>query len=211
VSQLAQHDTDRQEVDEAALVRGLSCGDKASISTFLAITHRPVYAMTMRLTADPDLCHDWTHEALLKILDELAKGRFVYQHPGCFWAWFKLRCRFLLINLYNRHRKQQDQWTAGEIGQELIEKLSLPGDVDPLHLIEAVEARDILESCLAKLASEDQRRALTLLLGEDLPYQTIADEMGTALNTVRSWIRRARIAVRRCILHAYRLERDGEE
>ena len=128
VNHLPQHEASRRDVEEEALAQGLAHGDETAISSFLERTHRPVYAMATRLTPDPDLRHDWTHETLLKIIDELGKGHFVYRHPGCFWSWFQMRCRFLLINLYNRHRKQQSRWTAGDIGQELIEQLSLPGE-----------------------------------------------------------------------------------
>lgn len=210
MKQLPSQEWNHRDIDEEALAHGLARGDAAAVSSFLERTHRPVYAMALRLTTDPDLRHDWTHEILLKILDELGRGRFVYRHPGCFWAWFRTRCHFLLINLYHRHRQQQDRWTAGEIGQELIEKLPLASGADPLRLVEAVEARAVIENCLDSLASEDQRRALYLALCEDQPYQTIADEMGAVLNTVRSWIRRARVAIRRCVLSHYGARMDAE-
>ena len=185
--------------DEEALARGLATGSQIHVEDFLRRTHRPVYAMTARLTSDPDLRHDWSQDILLKIVKEMASGRFVYRYPGCFWAWFKLRVNFLLINLYHQNRKQQDRWTTGEVGADLAEKMPMKKGADPLHLLEAVEARRVVEECLDGLPSEDHRRALDLLLFQEQSYQEVADSMDATLNTVRSWIRRARIAMRQCV------------
>jgi RNA polymerase sigma-70 factor, ECF subfamily len=184
---------------EEALTRGLSGGDPVAVEEFLSRTHRPVYAMTARLTADPDLRHDWTHDALLKILDELSRGHFAYRWPGCFWSWFQKRSYFLLINLYNKNRKLAGSCTSGQIGEEIMDRLPLSKGADPSRLMEDVESRQAIDSCLENLASKEQQRALRLFLLEDLPYQSVAEEMGAELNTVRSWIRRARISVRRCL------------
>ena len=196
--------------EEEALARGLSVRDPQVISDFLERTHRPVYAMTARLTSDPDLRHDWTHDALLKILDELGRGRFVYRWPGCFWSWFQKRSFFLLINLYNKHRKREGVCTAGQIGEEILERLPLAKGTDPSRLMEDVESRAAIDSCLENLESDDQQRALRLVLLEDLPYQTVAEEMEATLNTVRSWVRRARISVRRCVAARFGWTLDEE-
>lgn len=192
----------RDEAEEA-MVAGLSRCDPATTSEFLACTHRQVYAMSARLTGDPDLRHDWTHDTLLKILEELKKGRFEYRWPGCFWSWFQKRCHFLMINHYRSYRKHNDRLTPIEIGSEVVAKLSVGNDADPLHLMESVEARAILDDCLEQLDNEDHRRALAGILLDDQPYQVVADDMGATLNTVRSWIRRGRESVRRCVASRY--------
>ena len=189
-------DRDHQE---EALVAGLSRSDSASIQEFMERSHRQVYAMTARLTRDPDQRHDWCQDILLRVVAEMGKGRFVYRRPGCFWAWFRSRANFLLINLYHQHRKQQGRVTTGEVASELVERFPLAEGSDPHQLLEAVEARRVMEECLEDLDSEDHRRALFLALFQDQAYQEVADAMGATLNTVRSWIRRARIAMRHCV------------
>lgn len=193
---------------ERRLAEGLARGDRAAVREFLDATHRPVYLMTARLTRDPDLRHDWTHDILLRIVEELGRGRFVYRWPGCFWSWFRQRSHFLLITLHHRHRRQEDRWTAGEVGEEIVARLALPGGTDPSRLIEGMEARAAIEACLDALDSEDHREALHLLLFQELSYQEIADRRRSALNTVRSWIRRARVAMRECLAGKYGLESD---
>lgn len=191
------------DLDEEALVRGLIARDPDLVADFLTRTHRPVYAMSGRLTADPEQRHDWTHDVLLKVLEDLARGAFVYRWPGSFWSWFRTRTYYLLINEYRRHKQHHDRWTTGEVGEAVLARLPMKTGTEPMDLIEAVQARAVIEDCVGRLPSDDQRRALRLLLLEDHSYQSVADVLGATLNTVRSWIRRARIAVRRCVASAY--------
>ena len=65
----------------------------------------------------------------------------------------------------------------------------------------------LIEGGLAQIENSDQRRALWLLLDQEFSYQEIAEEMSAELNTVRSWIRRGRLAMRLYI--AGQLEFDG--
>jgi len=181
---------------EETLVAGLIHRDRTQVGIFLHRTHRPVYAMAARLTTDPNLRHDWSQDVLLRILQEMKKGNFVYRRPGCFWAWFQMRANFLLINFYQQHRKQNERLTMGEAGTALAEKIPWTRKRDPLHLMEEIEARHLVEECLDELSSDDQRRALYLFLFQDLTYREIARAMDASLNTVRSWILRGRITMR---------------
>lgn len=194
---------------EAEIVAGLAQHDPEVTAEFMRRTHRPVYALTAKLTRDPDLRHDWTGDILLRIVDELGRGRFVYQWPGCFWSWFQKRSYFLLLNTYRTYRQQEDRWTTGEIGADLTERFSGKQRPNGQQILEDTEARRTVEQCLENLASEDQRLALTLILFDGLSYQEVADHSGTTLNTVRSWIRRGRLAVRRCVAAAYGLGPEG--
>ena len=198
------------DIDEEALVRGLTARQPQLVAVFLERTHRPVYIMAGRLTSDPEQRHDWTHDVLLRVLDDLARGAFVYRRPGSFWAWFRTRTYFLLINQYRRQKQQNERWTAGDTGEFILSRLPLDHDADPTHLIEGVEARSIVEDCLDRLPNADQQRALRLLLLEEYSYQAVAEAMDAELNTVRSWIRRARATVRCCVAYAYGLTLEDQ-
>ena len=209
---MTREHTDRlhPDIDEEALASGLAARRARSIAVFLDRTHRPVYIMAGRLTRDPEQRHDWTHDVLLKILEDVARGAFVYRRPGSFWAWFRTRAYFLLINQYRRQKQQNERWTAGEVGEAILARLPLDQEIDPTELMESVEARSIVEECLGRLPNSDQQRALRLLLFEDFSYQAVAEAIGAELNTVRSWIRRARAAVRRCVANSYGMTLDEQ-
>lgn len=190
--------------DEKRLVEALLESSPAAIGELLDRTHHPVFCMAYRLTPDPDLRRDWTHNALLGILGDLERGCFVYRRPGSFWAWFRKRVYYRLIDEYRRHRRVTSRETATELtGDESF--ASDPAD-DPAVRMQRVEFLSAVETCLEKLANDDQRRAVRLLVLEDLSYQDIAAAMAAPLNTVRAWIRRGRLGLRRCLAGTLGLE-----
>ena len=190
--------------EELRLVQGIQRGDPSLVAEFLERTHHAVYAYAARLTADPDLRRDWTHDCLLRLVDDIQQQRFVYRRAGSLWAWFRKRTYFLLLDSYRRWRRD----TGREQHHE--KELTLPGEHDPAATLERIEIVEAVESCLEKLPSPDHRRALRLLLFEDLRYQDIADALGCPINTVRAWIRRGRLALRKCLTESLGLDR-GEE
>jgi DNA-directed RNA polymerase specialized sigma24 family protein len=64
-----------------------------------------------------------------------------------------------------------------------------------------------VNGCLDGLQNEDQRRVLALLLFEEMSYEEIAASVGRPLNTVRTDIRRGRLALRNCLVLRLGLER----
>lgn len=201
---------ERTDPAEEALVRGLAERDEDAVSTFVERTHCAVYAKACRLTDDADLRQDWTHNVLLRVLDELAAGKFVYRWPGCFWSWFGKRAHFLLLNQYNQQRKYSGRFVGAESTEEAFAAAAVPAGEAPDRLMENVEIRTTIEECLEKLPSDDHRRVLTLLLFEEMSYEDIAMALSTPLNTIRSWIRRGRTSVRKCVALAFAIDGAAE-
>jgi RNA polymerase sigma-70 factor (ECF subfamily) len=216
----------RGNTEEARLVEGLIARDREAIAEFLSRTHHTVFHLACRLAPDFDLARDWCHEVLLGILDDMGNGRFVLYRPGGFWAWFRKRAYYRLLNEYARHRRVRRREapvlgsadgslrTDGYAGADPAEAhafgaLDLAGGEDPAEALERTEARATVEACLARLKSENQRQALWLYLLEDMTYPSIAERMAAPLNTVKAWIRRGRLAVRRCLVQALGLVLPG--
>jgi RNA polymerase sigma-70 factor (ECF subfamily) len=184
---------------ELRLAEGLAAGDPAAVSEFLERTHHPVFWMACRLTRDPEQRQDWAHEVLLGVIDDLARGRFAYRHPGSFWAWFRKRAHFRLLDAYRRQRRDAQREMTVDDRDDAPGLDAFAGGEDPADVIERVELRAVVERCLDRLANPEQARALTLRLLEDHSYEDVAGAMRAPLNTVRAWIRRGRIALRRCL------------
>jgi RNA polymerase sigma-70 factor, ECF subfamily len=196
---------------EEALARGLATGDAESIRTFLMRTHDRVYLMACRLTPDVGQRRDWAHDTLLGVLDDVRRGRFEYRGAGTFWAWFRKRAWFRLLDQYRRTRRvgERERPEGDTTDLEAI-RVAARG-ADPLQELMRVELRGALERCLAKLPNEDHRRALEMFLLAEMPYERIAVSMSAPLNTVRAWIRRGRLAVRRCLAAALDLAQPSPE
>ena len=193
----------RDPVDERRLVDGLIAGDSCVVNEFLERTHHAVYGLAVRLGANPETRRDWTHETLLGLLEDLRRGRFLYRGPGSFWAWFRKRAYFRLLDERRRGLRRRVREGVGRTDEDGDPDLdAYAGGDDPAREFARVEIRAAIEACLDKLPSADQRRALWLLYAEDCPYSEIASSTGSSLNTVRSWIRRGRLLLRKCLIAA---------
>ncbi|MEZ5065696.1 MAG: sigma-70 family RNA polymerase sigma factor [bacterium] len=200
-----------QEADwsEERLVRGLSSGDDDAIRHFLERTHHAVWCMAARVATDPDVRRDWSHEVLLGILHDVKVGRFEYRGPGSFWGWFRKRAYFRLLDEYRRRRLHLEREAPGGDPSELPEPTAWTAHENPEDEFERVRLRAAVEQCLEGLANADQRAALEGLLFEDLPYDAIATRLAAPLNTVRAWIRRGRLALRKCLVETLGLQPEG--
>jgi RNA polymerase sigma-70 factor (ECF subfamily) len=185
-------------LEERELVEGLKAGSAQALDDYALRTHHPLFLMAGRLTRDPDRRRDWAHDVLLGILDDVRTGRFEYRGPGSFWGWFRKRAYFRLLDLErNRRRREQRERVADDATGDPLE--SFCGGEDPAAEMERTEFLSAFESCLGRLPNPLHREALARRVLEDQSYDDIANAMTAALNTVRAWIRRARLVVRDCI------------
>lgn len=82
-------------------------------------------------------------------------------------------------------------------------KRALPGDIENTPGAEALDAalmhdetiREVRSAVLALMPPE-YRRVIEAYYWEGMSYQQIADEMGAPINTVKSWLRRAKQQLR---------------
>ena len=194
------------EVAERELVEGLLSGQAEALSTFLQRTHHPVYCMACRLTNDRDQRHDWSQQVLLGVLGDVEHGRFTYTRPGSFWAWFRKRAYYRLLDEYRRSRLRREREGGGASGEQPPDLEGFSAGGDPLDELERCEILAALEACMGKLPSVHQRSALEMLLFRQMDYLSIAEDLGAPLNTVKAWIRRGRLAVRKCLVRALGLQ-----
>lgn len=134
------------------------------------------------------------------MLDDLAGGRFVYRRPGSFWAWFRKRAYFRLLDEYRRERRRDAREIAADPESGGPDLSEFGGGTDPAEEMERVELASAVDACLERIPHPEQRRALTLLLRQDLSYEDVAAALAAPLNTVRAWIRRGRILLRACLV-----------
>jgi RNA polymerase sigma-70 factor (ECF subfamily) len=184
---------------ESRLAQGLLRGDGAAQAAFVRQAHDAVYAFACRCTRDIDRRQDWTHDVILRLLDDLAGGAFEYRRPGALWAWFRKRAWFLVLEA-NRRQRVHDGREVATPTDDLPER---PASDDASRLAEDQEAALAVERCLDGLANRDHARVLRLRMTDDCSYEEIAAHLDAPVNTIRAWIRRGRVALRRCLVHRF--------
>lgn len=184
---------------EPRLAQGLIQGDADAREAFVMLSHDAVYAFACRRTQDFHLRQDWTHDVILRLLEDLKGGSFVYRRPGSFWAWFRKRAWFLVLEEGRRHRVREtrERPTPDEALPEC------PGPDSTADLTEDHEAAYAVERCLEALSNSDHAQALRLRMSDDTSYEGIAEALGVPLNTVRAWIRRGRVGLRQCLVQRF--------
>nr|MEE4269612.1 RNA polymerase sigma factor [Candidatus Krumholzibacteria bacterium] len=192
---------------EARLAQGLIQGDTDAREAFVMLSHDAVYAFACRRTQDHHLRQDWTHDVILRLLDDLKGGCFVYRRPGSFWAWFRKRAWFLVLEEGRRHRVRETRERPTP-AEDLPES---PGTDDTARLTEDHEAAFAVERCLEALSNPDHARALRLRMSDDTSYEEIAEALEAPLNTVRAWIRRGRVGLRQCLVQRFGWNLPEEE
>ena len=186
------------------MVAGLRTRAPGAVREFVERTHGVVYARACRWTLDEDLRRDWTHDCLLGVLDDLARGRFELRRPGGFWAWFSRRAHYLLLDRAREDQRRRERETAR--APEMLAGQAGSDEEDPHADAVRREAFDAVRDCLDGLANARHREALAHHLLADLRYEEVADLMETSLNNIRTWIRRGRLALRECLIRRLALE-----
>lgn len=180
--------------NEQQLVKGIFAKKSEARAALVTASHDAVFSFSCRLATDADLRRDWTHDCLLRIINDIETGAFQFRHPGGFWSWFRKRSWFLLLEARRVHCRRIGRETpAGDFIPDL------PGTSCPHRDLEGSEIIDAVEDCIDGIAHQGQRQALRLLLLSDFSYQETAETMDSPLNTVRTWIRVGRLALRKCL------------
>jgi RNA polymerase sigma-70 factor (ECF subfamily) len=161
--------------DEELMVE-IRNGSRAAFETLFARYREPIWAFFRRRAADPGRAEELAQDTFVAVLEGAAR----YERRGPFRSYlFGIAYHVLLAD----RRKAAHRVTA-------------PLDVEPAGPDAGDPDRGIwVRDALARL-DEDDREVLMLREYEQLSYQEIADVRGTPLNTVRSQLFRARMALK---------------
>ncbi len=202
---IRQDEINQKPWSEEDLVRGIVAGDAKARCAFVNLCHDAAYAFACKLSTDPSLRGDWTHDCILRLIADIADQSFSFRGPGSLWGWFRKRAWFLIMESRRTHYRQ----TVREISDGGEAAISFHGSSSSDQGIESTEISEAIIYCLDGLESADQRRVLTLLLLRNMEYQEIATEVNSPVNTIRAWIRRGRLKLRQCL--ARRLDLEWKE
>ncbi len=166
---------------EAWLARSLD-GDRGAFHQLYDATSPRVYAVLMKLLAEPAMAQDVLQDTYVKVW---AQAEHYRSERGLVLSWIISIARYRAIDLLRAQgRRSSHELAAGETQQ------STSGNDDPLS--------DLLHECLAKLA-DLQRHTIQAAFVHGFTHTELAAREDAPVGTVKSRIRRGLQRLRECM------------
>ena len=174
--------------DENLLIERASGGDPEAFNQLLGMHERRMYAVALRMCANPEDAQDCLQEAMIRIYRAIAD--FKFQSTFSTWV-YRITMNTCLDEL--RRRKSRPS-TSLDV---LVESGWSPADereTPEQHALRG-EVRGKLSEFIAQLP-EEMRAAVVLRDIQGLSYEEIADALGANVGTINSRISRGRERLR---------------
>jgi RNA polymerase sigma-70 factor, ECF subfamily len=169
-----------------ALLQRCASGDRQAFRQLYDLQSPRLYGLALRLIRQPALAADAVHDAFLQAwqrADRFDPAR------GSAEAWLAGLLRYRAIDIRRRRARE-------EYGAEPNDEPD--PDPDAFERLSAASDLRALRDCLGQLP-EGQRRVVTLAFMDGLSHSELATRLDAPLGTVKSWIRRSLLGLRRCL------------
>jgi RNA polymerase sigma-70 factor (ECF subfamily) len=172
--------------DVASLLKRCAEGDQAAFRRLYDSQSPRLYGLALRLMKQPALASDAVHDAFVQVWQRSARFD---PSRGQAEAWLASLLRYRAIDILRRrsrefygHERTDEPDTAPDAFAQLAER----ADGQALH------------RCLDGL-EETQRRAVQFAFMDGLSHTELAARLDAPLGTVKSWVRRALLGLKRCL------------
>ncbi|MCQ8278843.1 sigma-70 family RNA polymerase sigma factor [Acetobacteraceae bacterium KSS8] len=172
--------------DLDSLVQRCSLADKAAFRMIYERESAYLYGIALRMTRQPALAADLVHDTFLQLWRNAA--RYDSRH-GTARVWLATLVRYRAIDALRRTGREEHLTESPDIADDADDALT--------RLEESDGARDLL-ACLTGL-EPIQQRAVRLAFFDGLSHGQLADRLQAPLGTVKSWVRRGLLSLRRCL------------
>jgi RNA polymerase sigma-70 factor (ECF subfamily) len=172
--------------DLSQLLTRCAAGDRGAFEQVYRLQSARLYGLALRITRQSSLASDAVQEALLQAWQNA--GRFDAAR-GSAEAWLMGLVRYRALDIARRQTREGPREEMPERADESPDALSV--------LISSTDGA-ALARCLQELPAERQR-LIFLAFTDGLSHSELSSVLGEPLGTVKSWIRRALSALRRCL------------
>ena len=180
------HEPDAAEL-EALLVR-CAAGDRAGLETLYARVAPILLAVLLRMLKRRDAAEDALQDVFVSVWQSARQFDPIRGRP---LAWLVSMARYRAIDLQRAARPAVALTELSAFEAQLQPE-------EPLDAGEMLGTGALLLRCLEQIAAP-QRRCLMLAYQEGLTHSEIARAVNEPLGTVKSWVRRSLLALRRCL------------
>ena len=179
-------DSDPDPVELEALLKRCAASDAQALELLYARVAPILLAVLLRMLKRRDLAEDVLQDVFVKVWQQARQFDPIRGRP---LAWLISMARYRAIDL-QRAARPAVALADAEVSREPQMQV---GDAEPPE-----SAGGLLLRCLEQLAAP-QRQCLVLAYEEGLTHSEIARAVGEPLGTVKSWVRRSLLALRRCL------------
>ena len=193
--------TERSQTLAAALSR-VALGDRAAFSQLYQLSSAQMFGVILRINSDRAQAEDILQECFVNIW-RAAQGFDPARAQPTTWltsiarnrAIDSLRRRKAEVATVSSHARDDDD----SEDRDLLAALP-SSDAGPLELLQqAAQAQD-LTHCIGRLSAE-QQQCVALAYYQGLSHAEVAQHLVQPLGTVKSWVRRALMALKDCLGH----------
>jgi RNA polymerase sigma-70 factor, ECF subfamily len=175
-----------QEPATSLLLRRCAEGDAAAFRALYEQQAPRLYGLALRMTRQPALAADALHDAFLQVWQQAARFD---PARGTAEAWLIGLLRFRAIDIVRRRAREEPGYEPRD---------SADDTADPFEQLRASSESAALYRCLVTL-ERGQQRIIRLAFLDGLSHTELAASLAAPLGTVKSWIRRALLDLKRCL------------
>jgi RNA polymerase sigma factor (sigma-70 family) len=176
---------------DADVVAAVLAGDVEAFGTLVDRHQGRVFALAYRMTGSRADAEDIAQEVLCKLYRNLHR----YDPAQPLRNWLVRIASNHTLNWLERRRVPTVSLDADAAGRGGLEWLAIDPSPSPADRVERLEEGALVEAALARLPA-NQRLVFVLKFMEDCTAEEIAEIVGAPRNTVKTWIFRAREALR---------------
>ncbi len=178
---------DAAALSDRDLIARCAAQDRVAFQALYARWSGRLHGVAMRITRDPALAADATHDAFVQVWQQAGRYDAALGEAG---SWLMSLVRYRALDLVRRR------------GREVLGHEAIADEVDrapdPLGLLMASADGGALHRCLQTL-NEQRRRLVVLAFVEGYSHSQLAAKLDLPIGTVKSWIRRSLLGLRECL------------
>jgi RNA polymerase sigma-70 factor (ECF subfamily) len=169
------------------LIEVVGRGSQVALKRLYELEARRLYGIALRIVRRPEIAADVLQETFVQVWQNAAAFS---AERGAGAAWLTSIVRFRALDAVRKLGREilSDDPALGDRAQE----------PDVTEKIDALAEAQALRRCL-DLLEDRQRRCIMLAFVEGLSHSQIAERTKAPLGSVKSWIRRGLLSLRRCL------------